>query len=306
MNGRAAFSVRSTRGFTLTELLVAIAILAVLISMLLPAVQYARELARLTTCKHHLRQQSLAVHLFHGAEDKLPRLWSRPFDAKGKPFPTPREPSEIASLGWRTVLLPYLEQESLFRQFDFRRSALDRSHREPLSAVLEVLQCPSTPGFGRRFALGERTWGATDYQAPESINEYPCAWASGAAEPANAASRWDLVLGSAPRFADIEDGLSYTVLIFEQAGQPNLYSLDGEVVGVPLPLGGWTMAGGRALRAAADANNINRENVLGMFGFHPSGANAVLCDGSVRFLSENLGVFVYQSLFTRAHREPPQ
>src|SRR5437764_5028454 len=96
------YSRRRARGFTLIELLVVMAIIAVLVSLLLPAVQQAREAARRTSCKNNLKQLALAVHNFHSAKDKFPPDTMYTYDPTGPNW------------SWLAHILPYIDQQNLF------------------------------------------------------------------------------------------------------------------------------------------------------------------------------------------------
>ncbi len=308
MNVRCIRRARSSRGFTLVELLVSIAIVAILLAIFLPAVQFAREGARNTSCQNNLRQHGLGLWLFDDKQLHMPPLWVNMYDQDGQAVVGDRRPSEIHSLGWRVKLLPYLEQGALFAQFQLGLSAGDPANAEAVSRMIGLFQCPSTLGYGRRFELSGRIFGATDYQAPEYFNEFPGAWATGAGSPNEMVRQWNRAGTPCPRFADIGDGRSHTVQFFEQAGQPDLYARDGAVLEYALPLGGWAMGGGRMLRTVDPSGAINRENGLGVFSFHPRGANFAMCDGSVHFFAEDMDRFALQALFTREQldnvREP--
>lgn len=299
MKVRSIRRVPSSRGFTLVEILVSIAIIAILLSVFLPAVQFARGGARNTFCQNNLRQQGLAVWLFDDKQAFMPPLWVNMYDQDGRPIVGDRRPSELRSLGGRTKLLPFLEQQALFSALDLARSSLDPANAEATSTTVGVFQCPATPGYSRRFEFLGQRFGAADYQMPEFINDLPCAWATDTGDPVEVSRRWQGAGTSCPRYADIGDGYSNTVQFFEQAGQPDLYAADGAVIVFGIPLGGWAMASGRTLRTIDPNGAINRENGLGVFSFHPGGANVSMSDGSVHFLAESMDPSVLETLFTR-------
>src|SRR5437016_1591141 len=119
---------RGRRGFTLIELLVVIAIIAVLIGLLLPAVQKVREAAARTQCANHLKQMGLAIHSFHSAYNKLP-------------------PARIADqyATWSVFLLPYIEQDALYRQWDLTKKYYDQTAFD-YKAQVSIYFCPARRG----------------------------------------------------------------------------------------------------------------------------------------------------------------
>jgi prepilin-type N-terminal cleavage/methylation domain-containing protein len=118
--------VRARPGFTLIELLVVIAIISILVGLTMPAVQRAREAASRTQCANNLKQIGLAMHLYHDGHKRLP-------------------PSRIPNEGpsWAWLILPGLEQENLYRSWDFLRNPLFKAPQAALNGVVPLYFCPS-------------------------------------------------------------------------------------------------------------------------------------------------------------------
>ncbi len=148
------------RGFTLVELLVVIAVIGVLISLLLPAVQAAREAARRVQCVNNLRQIAIASLNYESAHGKLPpsglvelvqKEWRQvTYDSF--------EQRMGVQLSWAVLLLPHLEQQNLFNQFDLQRNAMQQPNR-PQEQSIDLFLCPSGNARGRMFADLELTNG---------------------------------------------------------------------------------------------------------------------------------------------------
>src|SRR5262245_4661318 len=129
---------RST-GFTLIELLVVIAIIAVLIGLLLPAIQKVREAAARTTCLNNCKQLGLAVHNFHDARGFLTPIGAdSPYPPGGVPAVNPR-----VRHGWIPFLLPYIEQSSLAAAYRWDKDFRDPLNRTVVSTQIKIVQCPS-------------------------------------------------------------------------------------------------------------------------------------------------------------------
>jgi prepilin-type N-terminal cleavage/methylation domain-containing protein len=140
-HGLRAFRAATCRaGFTLVELLVVIAIIGILVALLLPAIQAAREAARRTSCSNKLRQLALALHNHHDSVGRFPV--SNFFGKSGKP--------KLAGLwGELPQLLPYLEESTLHDYVDFTKTPNDPRNLQAIKTPLDVLSCPSSPYVGQ-------------------------------------------------------------------------------------------------------------------------------------------------------------
>jgi prepilin-type N-terminal cleavage/methylation domain-containing protein len=197
-------SPRSRRGFTLSELLVVIAIIAVLIALLLPAVQQAREAARRTQCKNNLMQLGIALHNYQMAFETLPPGVSNPTG------PVLNQPKGY-HMGWITQILPYIEQRNPYQKIDFSQSVYDKANQQVRAYSISLLQCPSTPSTfsgmaadGSQFALNSYAGIHNDFEAPIDVNQNGV-----------------LFLNSRIRYDDVSDGSSNTIYVGEYSVDSN-------------------------------------------------------------------------------------
>jgi prepilin-type N-terminal cleavage/methylation domain-containing protein len=313
------------RGFTLVEVLVAIFIIAILIALLLPAVQAAREAARRMRCANNLKQLGLALMLYADRNrEYLPGLHRTYHNAGGaRVYPSHAvdgQPDNIGfadfqSFSWGTTLLPFLEQTALHDSLDYNQAAMAPVNQPGIATVLPVFQCPSTPGFPRKFTgypfvkkLADVPVAAQDYMPvtkadyADGINDYPGAWCG---DPQPGAGRFQV--GSqrysywretypAP-LSWVTDGLSNTTLMIEQASRPEMiWRRAPDDWGMEQNGGGWA----QSTRAQWTANGLINEANLGChFSHHPTGAQQVMCDGSVRLLGEGTDRTVIRALDSR-------
>jgi len=288
--------------FTLVELLVVIAIIGVLIALLLPAVQAARESARKLQCRNNLKQMALAIHVY-SEQNKgfLPALGKGP---KGSQ----------QWFAWRASVLPFHEQQTLYNALDFSKGPYAFANWQVAGTILKVHQCPSTPEYPRRQRRpGRNAAGGTDHFDMASL-DYVAAYGALLNEDINAVGVTTLWTPSnfnrGPRASfpqqfttpvglrNCEDGLSNTAMLHEQCGAPIHYH-DKEQRDEQTP-GGWLpMETGDFVYP-----KINFCSAHGMYSFHRGGAMLALGDGSVQFLNENMDRRTVMALLTSTGGEP--
>ncbi|MFN7733781.1 MAG: DUF1559 domain-containing protein [Pirellula sp.] len=329
---------RQRIGFTLVELLVVIAIIGILVGLLLPAVQSAREAARRMACSNNLKQIGLASLNHESAFKRLPPSLfvdiGLPPGSAGQPgFPYP-----AIVHPWSIYLLPYMEAGTLYQQYDQKfpwfSSPLIVPGTPNNQAVLQnpvaSFLCPSAPGGSSRKVTGTFRFGATfpyqdlavtDYATCSSINPgsitffgYPSGTTQNdlfsAFAPEIRGAGALPALGQAPRkpnrIADILDGTSRTILMCEDAGRPEFWIQMKRNSTRQLNDGGWGhhendygLDGAISGSTTSPGNCvINCHNDNETFAFHGSGAMHAMADGSVQFTSANISPQVYAALLT--------
>ncbi|WP_459555879.1 DUF1559 family PulG-like putative transporter [Lacunimicrobium album] len=292
-------------GFTLIELLVVIAIIATLVALLLPAVQQAREAARRSSCKNNLKQIGLALHNYHDTFNVLPPGYMRRDYSYGT-FDGP-------GWGWGTFILPQLEQNAMYDSLQIDKQILTESPAIlPFSQTpLSVYRCPSVPGgnlneglmsasatAGIALSTYKGVFGNNNTQFNDSTDDCPLFLGS-----CISGENGSFGPNSSVRFRDITDGLSNTVMIGEIARGINgrkdstgvLIDYKGSVwaglstqasrsnVAVFQTLRGITASG-----AVETGYRLNGTNTHSFSSHHKGGAQFLLGDGAVRFVSENI------------------
>jgi prepilin-type N-terminal cleavage/methylation domain-containing protein/prepilin-type processing-associated H-X9-DG protein len=322
------------RAFTLIELLVVIAIIAVLIGLLLPAVQKVREAANRAKCQNNLKQIGIALHNYESA------LGCWPLQSVS---PTTANP-QLKRGSWITQALPYFEQTAVFGTYDQTLHWDDAGNAAAVMARVTLLICPSAPPVNEEFEwtkLGSdpartKHYGArTDYTniggISSSLNatlpiQHPDPFNAGVLKP-------NVTFGPGPTFAEIPqqpvrvlevtDGLSNTILVAECAARPDLYQKgrfvpDGTTPKTwstsspdPWPTGGvwashlkgFAIDGSDPATGATNTTpgtcSLNCTNDNEVYAFHTGGAGALFADGSVRFLRESVSVATLAYLVTR-------
>lgn len=296
-------------GFSLVEMLVAIAIVGGIVGILLPAVQSARESARRVGCLNNLRQIGIGLHAHHSARDCFPHnvstggVWYR----------------------WGARLLPYLDENPLAGIYDPRVRFDDAKNMAAVQTPIPVMSCPSTPNGPlqhSRFKITPPQWAyAVDYAGSDGPSS-------------------DLWKGSPPvvsyplpgvldgffngtksrRLREITDGTSQSIAVVECAARPQLWAFgqmvpgSGQISSSPLSkrymgLCNWADTNTFAVRgfylgisqpdpAYPGPQIVNGSNFWGIYGVHPAGASLAVADGSTRFIDDSVSADVVAALLT--------
>jgi prepilin-type N-terminal cleavage/methylation domain-containing protein len=299
----------SRRGFTLVELLVVIAIIGVLVALLLPAVQAAREAARRSSCANNLRQIALGLHNFHDAHGFLP-----PGNVQGNTLREPHTRLGIAlgtEHGWGVFVLPYLENSSLYSQYRWDKSWNATENLPVVRQHLTTFACPSSPG-GKRVDSNNKSAACGDYGVLNEIRSQVKLFEAGWIDAESRYAPQGMMLANElSRYAQCTDGLSNTMWLVEDAGRPLVYNSRRTQVTGNTSGAGWAdpqnsfSLEGYKPDCSDDQHNcaINCCNRNEIFAFHPSGTNAALGDASVRFLAKETELRVVARLITRAGGE---
>jgi prepilin-type N-terminal cleavage/methylation domain-containing protein/prepilin-type processing-associated H-X9-DG protein len=273
---------RVRRGFTLIELLVVMAIIAVLIGLLLPAVQKVREAAARSQCENNLKQIGIACHAYHDAQLALPPgyLATGPY-SDGATDTSP-------GWGWSAFLLPHLEQDNVYRQLNFAQPLQTSAG---IQTMLKVFLCPSDVPPLAPFTVSDAVGTPVALAAPSS---YAATVGPDASDIADPTGEGVFYRNSRTKLTDIIDGTSQTVMIGERAWVDSNGIWAGAPSGAVLRPGvrnPWQNALGAAPALVLAHNNwINiKDDADGglddFSSYHTNGANLLFADGSVHFVA---------------------
>lgn len=306
------------KAFTLVELLVVIAIIGVLVALLLPAVQAARESSRRAQCVNNLKQLALSFHNFEGSQ---------------KQFPLAIANTTVAGTNnWAPYILPHIEGGNIADNYDLKTDWWKSPNRELAALQLKIFACPSTPFQNRVQDKPEttppnKTGACGDYFTPTGVHvDINLSLSSTEQIPTSGDLRGVIAPYSTKNLqnllGDILDGTSNTILLGECAGREDVYRRTKRY---PVNyLGPKIRARGGAWATTDNAYDIgqrkpwdtsfgtipgvpkiNNSNEWGhcFYSFHPGGANFAYADGSVRHLGENTSLFLLAQYVTRAGGE---
>lgn len=314
------------------ELLVTISIIGLIVGLLLPAVQAAREAARRMSCTNNIRQLGIALHNYESAYRQIP-------------------PSRINisnprfQQSWVSMILPYIEQGNIHNSYSHGTNWFDIIN-DPLTTVtIPTMICPSAPSsrelptqaLYNNITFNTRTdspiWGYTDYSSINAVRNSVFVLAGlpslGTRETLGAMGRGP----NGVKFAEITDGLSNTMIIAEGAGRPTMYVLGkpsinqspGLAFGSRTTIDGWGWAdinagfsidGANELGIQNSTNSagvvtgtglcmINCSNDSEIYSFHSGGSNSLFADSSCHFLSKDIDIKTLCALITRNYGDIP-
>ncbi|MGL6096492.1 MAG: DUF1559 domain-containing protein [Fimbriiglobus sp.] len=303
-------STPNRRAFTLIELLVVIAIIAILIGLLLPAVQKVREAADRATCSNNVKQIGLAIHAFHDAQKHTPQNAG---PGAGGNNTTPNNWSFLARL------LPYVEQGPIYdagglgastmpafdasfaggKQTNYNRIPTYLCPSDPSSDQLRTDRANITTSYPTNYkGVAGSNWGWGTYQ-----NTGPSGNNHGLDAGDGFSYRVDF--GRKLRLGDVKDGLSNTLMIGEDVADINTHNAwaysNGATGTCAIPLNNGLHAGDPGFGDATDWPNVYSFRSL-----HPGGGNFALGDGSVKFVNQSIELATYRALATIRGREVAQ
>ncbi|MFZ5829627.1 MAG: DUF1559 domain-containing protein [Planctomycetota bacterium] len=295
---------RKPLGFTLIELLVVIAIVGILVGLMLPAVQAAREVARRISCANNVKQIGVAVLNYENATGLFPPSSTSDVEQGG----WIADPRKQNLHSWRAKILPFIEAGTIYNEIDFEISAFAEENRRVAEQLLPFYFCPSYTGpqyssdesytrFGPKYALANYVaLGASDVGHLYGQN-------SKLFEPDGVIYPMGEV-----KAVDIEDGLSHTLLIAETREENMAVWADGgmsAIVAAPYDKSNSPTYAGTDLAINYHPYfEYSRPHCeWGPSSMHPNGAMHLLADGSVHFFNERMSAAVYVHLVTRSGHE---
>jgi prepilin-type N-terminal cleavage/methylation domain-containing protein/prepilin-type processing-associated H-X9-DG protein len=305
--------------FTLVELLVVIAVIGILIALLLPAVQAARESARRTQCSNNLKQLGLAFQNFHTGNKRFPPAYES-LPLAGDPFGPPDSVTRDRAPGWAwgMLLLPFVENQQLHNSLNRKLPCWHADNATAARTQLSTFLCPSASGAEQPFDVrndsGTRlaTFGRSCYVASVGQEE---PWGITTDDYANIADG-PLYRNSKTRAADVTDGLSKTVFLGEHHPILSSKTWVGVVPGAtvcPTERFAFSACDHAATLVQVHSGPASDEfppvihppnsplcHVCQMYAEHPGGCNILLGDGSVRFVSEFINQLTWAALASRA------
>jgi prepilin-type N-terminal cleavage/methylation domain-containing protein len=286
-------AMKSRPAFTLIELLVVIAIIGILVAMILPAVQAARESGRRSQCKNNLKQIGLAIHSYHDHTGHIPPGYLTAVDASG---------NELGpGWGWGAMILPELEQGALANQIRYGLGIGDPTNAPARRTLLPVYVCSSDSPISP-FTVSQTS-------VDVAYGNYVGINGNGGVSDFAATNDGVFLRDRSFKFADIRDGLTYTLFVGERCTRMSYTTWTGAVTGgaVPSNLDPAAVESSAALVLSHAGphlpNNPDVTDADATSSFHVAGVNFLFGDGSVHNINSEVNVWVYDGLASRAGKE---
>lgn len=276
-------------GFTIIELLVVMAIIGILLALILPAIQSAREAARRSQCKAHLAQMGLALHNYHDSHRAFPPGWI------GTRARQPA-PDGGNGAGWGTMILPQIEQAGLFGQFDARLDIHEPANAAFREVFLPVFICPSDDP--------PETWASDSPAGQIRLATASYIGVSGSSMPSpgeTAQARSDGVFyhNSKTTLERIKDGASNTLIVGERGTLDKQGIFSTWVGAVP----GNSSGPGRILGAVSGGPASPPTGQSGFSSHHSAGAHFLFCDNHVILVNSSVNSATIQAAATISARD---
>jgi prepilin-type N-terminal cleavage/methylation domain-containing protein len=293
------------RAFTLVELLVVIAIIGILVALLLPAIQAAREAARRTECGNKLKQIGVALHNYHDTYNELPTGW---ISQQGMPGS-----GSGYAWGWGTSILPFIEQASLPEQIGYGMQTIHQSASNPATRALmqvpiDAYRCPSdvAPDNNNWLSMASQALATSNYVGAHNSDHFFSSGGTRAAEHVQRGGMFNSQRGV--KLRDVLDGTSNTWMVGERKWQ--FVDINGDVLisaaahafgsvtephshtwrrGYQMAVGVYKMnLDGTNQAGQIYSGQVSQRGAQGFSSVHPGGAQFCLADASVRFVSESI------------------
>jgi len=302
-------------GFTLIELLVVIAIIAILIALLVPAVQKVREAAARTQCQNHLKQIGLAMNSYESQTKHFPpgALRSPATGTVGPFYKKFGVTANDVKHSWAPFILPHIDQGNVAALYKINVDSTDAANQTARETPISVFLCPSAQGGVPRYNTRSGIkYAGTDY-TPN--NAYSSALESAGLVDVSVARNGILQVNAVYSIPEIRDGTSNTFLLSECAGRPDEWNAGKLAIANGQVDGGWADTNNEYITHGYDQTgtttpgpcHTNCTNNNEVYSFHSGGAHHVFADGSVRFIMSSMDIRQFVRFITMRGEEvtPP-